>query len=225
MAAKTGWHRYESKLRHSLSPGVLSVVPRRCRSVTAAGTRVTRPGISTRAVRSEGSCVRVEGTSSRPASLISRRERYVSHGTSTARSIHLLLYTRRWSAAPSPRPTYLPPTARPPARTLLALDVASSRLNSWGVWPLERPCPVWARERCRISPPRFLAECCRRQPVVIVVMCSRGGAQPLRSRRTKISIQCCTQKLHFKLTAYFPLGFKSRFMMKTAQETASRKRK
>ena len=61
--------------------------------------------------------------------------------------------------------------------------------------------------------------------VVKVVMCSRGGAQPLRSRRTKISIQCCTQKLHFKLTAYFPLAFKSRFMMKTAQETASRKRK
>ena len=23
--------------------------------------------------------------------------------------------------------------------------------------------PVWARERCRISPPRFLAECCKRQ--------------------------------------------------------------
>jgi len=22
---------------------------------------------------------------------------------------------------------------------------------------------VWARERCRISPPRFLAECCKRQ--------------------------------------------------------------
>ena len=61
--------------------------------------------------------------------------------------------------------------------------------------------------------------------VVKVVMCSGGGAQPLRSRRTKISIQCCTQKLHFKLTAYFPLAFKSRFMMKTAQETASRKRK
>ena len=52
-----------------------------------------------------------------------------------------------------------------------------------------------------------------------------GGAQPLRSRRTKISIQCCSQKLHFKLTAYFSLAFKSRFMMKTAQETASRKRK
>ena len=32
-------------------------------------------------------------------------------------------------------------------------------------------------------------------------------------------------KLHFKLTAYFPLAFKSRFMMKNAQETASRKRK
>jgi len=24
-------------------------------------------------------------------------------------------------------------------------------------------CPVWAREHCRISPPRFLAECCKRQ--------------------------------------------------------------
>jgi len=24
-------------------------------------------------------------------------------------------------------------------------------------------CPVWARERCRISTPRFLAECCKRQ--------------------------------------------------------------
>ena len=23
--------------------------------------------------------------------------------------------------------------------------------------------PVWARERCRISPPRFLVECCKRQ--------------------------------------------------------------
>ena len=23
--------------------------------------------------------------------------------------------------------------------------------------------PVWARERCRMSPPRFLAECCKRQ--------------------------------------------------------------
>jgi len=22
---------------------------------------------------------------------------------------------------------------------------------------------LWARERCRISPPRFLAECCKRQ--------------------------------------------------------------
>ena len=24
-------------------------------------------------------------------------------------------------------------------------------------------CPMWARERCRISPPRFMAECCKRQ--------------------------------------------------------------
>jgi len=24
-------------------------------------------------------------------------------------------------------------------------------------------CPVWARERCRISPPRFMADCCKRQ--------------------------------------------------------------
>ena len=24
-------------------------------------------------------------------------------------------------------------------------------------------CPVWARERCRISPPRFRVECCKRQ--------------------------------------------------------------
>jgi len=28
-------------------------------------------------------------------------------------------------------------------------------------WSRKRP--VWARERCRISPPRFLAECCKRQ--------------------------------------------------------------
>jgi len=28
---------------------------------------------------------------------------------------------------------------------------------------LEDYSPVWARERCRISPPRFLAECCKRQ--------------------------------------------------------------
>jgi len=24
-------------------------------------------------------------------------------------------------------------------------------------------CPMWARERCRISPPRFMVECCKRQ--------------------------------------------------------------
>ena len=31
----------------------------------------------------------------------------------------------------------------------------------WRLLPLARP--VWARGRCRISPPRFLAECCKRQ--------------------------------------------------------------
>ena len=29
--------------------------------------------------------------------------------------------------------------------------------------PLRSRRPVWARRRCRISPPRFLAECCKRQ--------------------------------------------------------------
>ena len=29
--------------------------------------------------------------------------------------------------------------------------------------PSKTTCPVWARGRCRISPPRFLAECCKRQ--------------------------------------------------------------
>jgi len=28
---------------------------------------------------------------------------------------------------------------------------------------LRDACPVWARGHCRISPPRFLAECCKRQ--------------------------------------------------------------
>ena len=28
---------------------------------------------------------------------------------------------------------------------------------------LKRWCPVWAREHCRISPPRFLAECRKRR--------------------------------------------------------------
>ena len=42
--------------------------------------------------------------------------------------------------------------------------------------------------------------------VVKVVMCSRGGGLSLcRSRRTKISIQCCTQKLHFTLTLTAPV--------------------
>jgi len=29
--------------------------------------------------------------------------------------------------------------------------------------PIRVQRPVWAREHCRISPPRFLAECCKRQ--------------------------------------------------------------
>jgi len=32
-----------------------------------------------------------------------------------------------------------------------------------GCMSFESWCPVWARERCRISPHRFLAECCKRQ--------------------------------------------------------------
>ena len=34
----------------------------------------------------------------------------------------------------------------------------------WGARnPLNATVAVWARERCRISPPRFLSECCKRQ--------------------------------------------------------------
>ena len=38
--------------------------------------------------------------------------------------------------------------------------------------------PVWARGRCRISPPRFLAECCKRQlnQVSLVLLCVRLSA-------------------------------------------------
>ena len=38
--------------------------------------------------------------------------------------------------------------------------------------------PVWTRGRCRISPPRFLAECCKRQlnQVSLVLLCSRLSA-------------------------------------------------
>ena len=43
-------------------------------------------------------------------------------------------------------------------RTFAAERALSSKLVA------RRSCdPVWARERCRISPPRFLAECCKRQ--------------------------------------------------------------
>ena len=41
-------------------------------------------------------------------------------------------------------------------------------------------CPVWARGRCRISPPRFLAECCKRQlnQVCLVLLYFRLSAFP-----------------------------------------------
>ena len=38
--------------------------------------------------------------------------------------------------------------------------------HRWSVTCIQFPStdrPVWARGRCRISPPRFLAECCKRQ--------------------------------------------------------------
>ena len=38
---------------------------------------------------------------------------------------------------------------------LKTVECSHSRSRIWG--------PVWARERCRISPPRFLAECCKKQ--------------------------------------------------------------
>ena len=60
--------------------------------------------------------------------------------------------------------------------------------------------------------------------VVKVVMCSRGGSAS--EVETHKNIDSVAHKNYiFKLTAYFPLAFKSRFMMKIAQETASRKRK
>jgi len=44
--------------------------------------------------------------------------------------------------------------------------IVCSALHTISLWML-RPCniwcPMWAREHCRISPPRFLAECCKRQ--------------------------------------------------------------
>jgi len=45
----------------------------------------------------------------------------------------------------------------------------TNRLNSRFCWKQQfhgakfPTRPVWAREHCRISPPRFLAECCKRQ--------------------------------------------------------------
>ena len=39
----------------------------------------------------------------------------------------------------------------------------STHISSRCIAPLQLIGPVWTRGRCRISPPRFLAECCKRQ--------------------------------------------------------------
>ena len=61
-------------------------------------------------------------------------------------------------------------TRRRRRRPTLQGDLSSSRASSWpGLttpgepWRHYDTRPVWARERCRISPPRFLAECCKKQ--------------------------------------------------------------
>ena len=97
------------------------------------------------------------------------------------------------------------------------------------VWPINasayRPLPTRRRNHRRHYSYYWPWPTAADRPVVKVVMCSRGGLSLWGRDAQKHRLQCCTQKLHFKLTAYFPLAFKSRFMMKTAQETASRKRK
>ena len=62
-------------------------------------------------------------------------------------------------------------TTRPPRPlTNHAVRTSTDRLKDRLGRPVSHPTsprssfgPVWARERCRISPPRFLAECCKRQ--------------------------------------------------------------
>ena len=49
------------------------------------------------------------------------------------------------------------------ARQKHLADAASSCIVVRGIAVTHRQTPVWARGRCRISPPRFLAECCKRQ--------------------------------------------------------------
>ena len=44
-----------------------------------------------------------------------------------------------------------------------AYDKVTQCVHESLLWHLVASSPVWARGRCRISPPRFLAECCKRQ--------------------------------------------------------------
>jgi len=49
----------------------------------------------------------------------------------------------------------------PPGLVKLVMEAVCIMLNVKPGTQANRP--VWARGRCRISPPRFLAECCKRQ--------------------------------------------------------------
>ena len=63
--------------------------------------------------------------------------------------------------AKSTRLTLLTCTQRH-SRSHRTTDRRTLDAHSWGLTSAFRR-PVWARERCRISPPRFPAECCNRQ--------------------------------------------------------------
>ena len=56
-------------------------------------------------------------------------------------------------------------------------------------------CPLWARGRCRISPPRFLAEYCKRQ-------LNQGSSVLLYFRLFTFSYMYCVC-----LSLYFPVLF------------------
>ena len=49
------------------------------------------------------------------------------------------------------------------ARSGLVARTTLAPANSSRPHTLSEFSPVWARQRCRVSPPRFLAECCKRQ--------------------------------------------------------------
>jgi len=48
-------------------------------------------------------------------------------------------------------------------RVWAVYDPAASYVSVYSRLLFFGGCPVWARGRCSISPPRFLAECCKRQ--------------------------------------------------------------